>query len=196
MKWAKSMTITTRDLRPADIIVSTTGAGISAAIRNMIGSSVSHCILYVGGANVVEAIDRGVVNNPLEEALSHATLAIALRRRNLTERQRNNVITAANGFVSRSLPYDTLGAISSGVYTRRGLALGMAACRVMLPFCPVATIAGANNARPTMRTRPSSARNSSLGASSWPAPPSSTALQPTQPPATSGWPPRYSTSAS
>lgn len=142
------MGITTRDLRPADIIVSTTGAGISAAIRNMIGSSVSHCILYVGGSNVVEAIDRGVLNNPLEEALSHATLAIALRRRNLTERQRNDVIAAANGFVSRSLPYDALGAVSSGVYTRRGLALGTAACRVMLPFCPVATIAGAHNARP------------------------------------------------
>jgi hypothetical protein len=124
------MPLTSRDLRPADIIVSTTNAGVSAVIRNAIGSSVSHCILYVGGSNVVEAIDRGVVNNPLEEALSHATLAIVLRRRNLTVKQRNDVVAAANGFVWKNLPYDALGAAAAGVYTRRGLALGISDTRV------------------------------------------------------------------
>lgn len=142
------MPMTVRDLRPADIIVSTTNAAISSVIRNAIGSSVSHCMLYVGGSNVVEAIDRGVVSNPLEEALSYASLAIQLRRRNLTEKQRRDVVAFANGFVAKNLPYDALGAAGAGVYTKRGLALGMVACRVMLPFCPVAAIAGADNAKP------------------------------------------------
>jgi hypothetical protein len=142
------MPLTSRDLRPADIIVSTTNAGVSTVIRSAIGSSVSHCILYVGGSNVVEAIDRGVVNNPLDAALSHATLAIVLRRRNLTAKQRSDVVTAANGFVSKNLPYDALGAAGAGVYTRRGLALGMVACRVLMPFCPVATVVGVDNAKP------------------------------------------------
>lgn len=134
------------DLRPADIIVSTTNAGISTVIRNAIGSSVSHCMIYAGGSAVIEAVAHGVEKQPLADALDHATLAIALRRRNLTPQQRSAVLGHAEQF--RRRPYDALGAAGAGVYTRRGLALGMVACRVMLPFCPVATILGADNAKP------------------------------------------------
>lgn len=68
-------------LRPADIIVSTTDAAVSAMIRAGSGSSVSHSMLYIGGGAIVEAIDAGVVRRPLADALQGAVLAIALRRR-------------------------------------------------------------------------------------------------------------------
>jgi hypothetical protein len=84
------MLISVNSLRPADIIVSTTNAGISAVIRAGIGSSVSHSIIYVGGSTVVEAVGAGVVRQRLVDALQGAVLAIALRRRNLTEKQRGD----------------------------------------------------------------------------------------------------------
>lgn len=46
-------------LRPADIIVSTTNAAVSAVIRAGIGSSVSHSMIYIGGSTVIEAVERG-----------------------------------------------------------------------------------------------------------------------------------------
>jgi hypothetical protein len=82
------MPITVSALRPADIIVSTTDAGTSAMIRAGIGSSVSHSMIYVGGPFVVEAIESGVEKRPIATALDRAVLAIALRRRNLTDKQR------------------------------------------------------------------------------------------------------------
>jgi hypothetical protein len=80
-------------LRPADIIVSTTDAAVSAVIRTGIGSSVSHSMIYIGGSTVIEAVERGVLRRPLAEALGGAVLAIALRRRNLTEKQRADVVS-------------------------------------------------------------------------------------------------------
>ena len=138
--------LTERDLQPADVICSTTDARISAVIRSATGASVSHCILYIGGSYVIEAIASGVERRPLANALREANLAVVLRRQNLTPAQARSVIAHAERF--RHRPYDALGAAGAGVHTFRGLALGVVACRVMLPFCPVATAAGINNARP------------------------------------------------
>jgi hypothetical protein len=69
--------ISVNALRPADIICSTTDAAVSAVIRAGIGASVSHCILYVGGSFVIEAVGEGVRRRPLAEAIEGANLAIA-----------------------------------------------------------------------------------------------------------------------
>lgn len=61
------MTISASTLRPADIIVSTTDAAVSAVIRAGSGSSVSHSMLYIGGGSVVEAVEAGVVRRPLAD---------------------------------------------------------------------------------------------------------------------------------
>src|SRR5688572_11877595 len=98
------MLISVNALRPADIIVSTTNARISAVIRAGIGSSVSHSMLYVGGSHVVEAIGSGVTRQPLADALNHAVLAIALRRRNLTVKQQGDVVERANQLALKKLP--------------------------------------------------------------------------------------------
>jgi hypothetical protein len=136
--------LTVQALRPADIIVSTTNAGVSAVIRPGIGSSVSHSMIYVGGSNVIEAVERGVVRQPIAASLDHAVLAIALRRRNLTEKQRSDVVANAIRFMTR--PYDTLGAAGSGTNTGRGGLLAGFGCSISLMLCAAGTAEVQNNA--------------------------------------------------
>lgn len=147
------MTITISALRPADIIVSTTDAGVSAVIRAGIGSSVSHSMVYIGGGFVIEAIERGVVRRSLTEALDEAVLAIALRRRNLTVKQRDDVVAHATRFASSNLPYDKVGAAGSGTSTGRGGLLASLGCGISLLFCAVGTAEIANNAKPANADR-------------------------------------------
>jgi hypothetical protein len=142
------MLITVNALRPADIIVSTTDASVSAVIRAGIGSSVSHSMIYVGGGFVVEAIEIGVTRRPIADAIEHASLAIALRRRNLTEEQRRAVVEQANQFATRMIPYDVVGAAGSGTNTRRGGLLAALGCGISLGFCGAGTAGVVNNARP------------------------------------------------
>jgi len=97
-------------LRTADIIVSTTGATVSGAIRAGTGSSVSHSMLYIGNQFVVEAIASGVIKRPLTQAIRDASLAIALRRRNTTPGIRSAVVRQAELYARRGLPYDEIGA--------------------------------------------------------------------------------------
>jgi hypothetical protein len=132
------MPISVNSLRPADIIVSTTDAGVSAVIRAGIGSSVSHSMIYVGGGFVVEAIEIGVTRLPITSAIEHATLAIALRRRSLTEKQRSDVLANANRFALR--PYDTVGAAGSGTNTDLLAGFG---CSISLMLCGAATYGAA-----------------------------------------------------
>lgn len=141
--------ISANALRPADIICSTTDAGVSAVIRAGIGSSVSHCMIFIGGSDVVEAIGGGVTRRPLAAAMKDASLAIALRRRNLTEQQRSAVIAQATGFAIRHLPYDALGAAGAGVATgSKGALLAGFGCQLYLPLCGLAAASVVDNAKP------------------------------------------------
>lgn len=136
-------------LRPADIICTTTNAAVSAVIRAGIASSVSHCMLYFGGGFVIEAIGEGIRKRPLTVAIGDASLAIALRRRNLTEKQRNDVLSFASGFEAKHLPYDALGAAGAGVATgSKGAVLAGFGCAVYLPLCALAGGSVADNAKP------------------------------------------------
>lgn len=110
--------ITVANLRVADIIVSTTNAAISGAIRNAMGADISHAALFTQPNYVIEAIGDGVREHSYEEAYREATLAIALRRRNLTEENKSNVVNHARTFAG--LPYDAVGAAGSGMTTNRG----------------------------------------------------------------------------
>lgn len=139
------MLITVSALRPGDIIVSTTDAGVSAVIRAGIGSSVSHSMIYVGGSAVIEAIEEGVGRRPLAAALANAVLAIALRRRNMTEKQRADVVKYATQFMWR--PYDHVGAAGSGTSLARGGLLAALGCGISLGLCALGTAGVANNAK-------------------------------------------------
>lgn len=103
-------------------------------------------MLYEGGGFVIEAIGEGVRRRALTVSLGEASLAIALRRRNLTPQQQRAVLAAASGFEAKNLPYDALGAAGAGVATgSKGAALTGYGCAVFLPLCPI--VGGALPAR-------------------------------------------------
>lgn len=108
-------------LRKADIIVSTTGAEISGVIRAGIGADFSHTMLYKGNGIVIEAIAEGVVERSWADASRDATLAIALRRRNMNDSLKDEVIKHAESF--KGLKYDAVGAAGAGIYKPRGSVL-------------------------------------------------------------------------
>src|SRR4051794_38290114 len=95
-------------LRPADIILSTTNANISGAIRNAMGSDISHAALFTMPNFIIEAIGEGVIEHPYDEAVKEDTLAIALRRTHMTDDQRSKVVENARQFIGRG--YDATGA--------------------------------------------------------------------------------------
>jgi hypothetical protein len=142
------MTLAPSQLRVADIIVSTTSAAVSGAIRTGTGSSVSHAMVYVGGQFIVEAIGQGVVKRTLQQAISDASLAIALRRRNLTAAQRVVVKRHAESYARRGLPYDEIGAMGSGAVSGRGRLIAGAGCLLSLAACGSGAAAVLRNASP------------------------------------------------
>src|SRR5262249_25793652 len=77
--------IPTSVLEPADVIVSTTAAWTSRMIRKATQSVVSHSVLYMGGDEVVEADRYGVIKQSVTESLKDATLAVAYRRKDITD---------------------------------------------------------------------------------------------------------------
>lgn len=137
--------ITVASLRVGDIIVSTTNASISGAIRNSMGSDISHAALFTQPNYVIEAIGEGVVEHLYNDAYREATLAIALRRRNMTEQNKSDVVSHARTFAG--LPYDAVGAAGSGMTTGRGSFLGGAGCYISPFGCIVGGGAIVNNAR-------------------------------------------------
>lgn len=145
------MLISEHTLRPADIIVSTTDASVSAVIRAGTGSSVSHSMIYFGGSFVIEAVEEGVVRRSLAVALKEASLAIALRRRNLTDQQRRAVIKHATRFMFR--PYDKVGAAGSGTSLGRGSLLAAFGCGITLGLCALGIAGMADNAKPANADR-------------------------------------------
>jgi len=145
------MLISEHTLRPADIIVSTTDASVSAVIRAGIGSSVSHSMIYLGGSFVIEAVEEGVVRRPLAVALKEAALAIALRRRSLTDQQSRAVIEHATRFMFR--PYDKVGAAGSGTSLGRGSLLAAFGCGITLGLCALGIAGMADNAKPANADR-------------------------------------------
>jgi cell wall-associated NlpC family hydrolase len=127
-------------LKPADIIVSTTNAPlrfplngpqlmqdlgtiISGAIRADTRSPISHAMLYSGHGRVIEAIGDGVVERPLGQALQDATLAVAYRYKDLSDRQASTVITYARGKVG--LKYDLDGALGGGARTNPAVCMAV-----------------------------------------------------------------------
>jgi len=96
-------------LMDGDIIVSTTKEAISALIRLGTQAPVSHAMLYIGGGQVVEAIETGVVMRPIEEALEKSYLAVALRHSALTPEQALQIRDYAGQQIGK--PYNFLGII-------------------------------------------------------------------------------------
>ncbi|WP_194745187.1 YiiX/YebB-like N1pC/P60 family cysteine hydrolase [Thermaurantiacus tibetensis] len=105
---AGGMSIGYDALRVGDIILSTTDAAISRAIRAATSGAVSHAMLYVGqGGQVIEAVGDGVRLVPLDRALQDATVAVAFRAPGLDDVARQRVAEEAARLLDR--PYDRIG---------------------------------------------------------------------------------------
>lgn len=100
-------------MQPGDIIVSTTRAWVSRAIRLGTLSPVSHVMLYLGGGRVIEAVGSGVREVTVEAALHDAILAVAYRVRNLSTAQRDRVLSEARKF--KDQPYNYPGIVQRGI---------------------------------------------------------------------------------
>jgi cell wall-associated NlpC family hydrolase len=98
-------------LQPADIIVSTTRAFASEAIRFDTHSPVSHAALYAGNGEVVEALTQGVVRHTLPVALADDVLAVAYRSPQMTGEIADRIVAYAASQLGR--PYNFLGALLS-----------------------------------------------------------------------------------
>jgi len=106
--------ISPSELQVGDIIVSTTAAADSLAIRLATRSPVSHAGFYVGNPDrVVEALATGVVEHSLGVALADDTLAVAFRVRNLAAGQAQLAANFAVSEVGKS--YDFWSAFTAGV---------------------------------------------------------------------------------
>ncbi len=95
-------------LKIADIVLSTTPAGVSKAIRLATLSKVSHAMLCIGGDLVVEAIGDGVVQRSIFDAVKEANLAVAYRHPGLTEMQALKVRDFAGRQVGKDYNYGAL----------------------------------------------------------------------------------------
>ena len=123
------------ELFPADVIVTTDRhSPISATIRSLTGSSISHTMLYAGSNFVIEAWQAGVQKRHWDIATKTATLAIAPRKLGITGNQRKKVVEAAQQFVNKK-KYDAVGAIGSGWTFRMGFVVPY----VSIPSYPFVT---------------------------------------------------------
>jgi uncharacterized protein YycO len=121
--------LTVNDLRPADILLSTGDATVSAAIRAGTGSRFSHASIYVGDSEIIEAIDPGVVRQSLARAMSDDTLVCVYRRIRMSDAQARQVIRYATTQVGKS--YDVAGAVGAGASSGRGLVIRVFAGAMM-----------------------------------------------------------------
>lgn len=109
------------ELRPADILLSTGDAAVSAVIRVGTASRFSHSALYAGNSEIIEAIGQGVVRQPLARAISDDTLVAVYRRIRMADEQATRVVRYASMQIGK--PYDQAGAIGAGVTSKTGLVL-------------------------------------------------------------------------
>lgn len=93
------------DLRPGDILLTSTGTLRSAGIQLMTFAPVSHAAVYVGADQVVEAVGSGVRVRALRALLEEESVALALRYPDLSEQQAQSVRAVALGKVGRHFNY-------------------------------------------------------------------------------------------
>jgi cell wall-associated NlpC family hydrolase len=135
--------ITSAQLAPGDLIVSTTNAIWSQVIRQWTHSKISHVMLYLGHGQVVEAIPDGVVVRSLTAALHDATLAVAFRKKGLSHKVIQNVLAYARTKAAEKRAYDYRGAAGGGARANP------TACRALLGTAmrPIAELACRSAAR-------------------------------------------------
>lgn len=71
--------VTTADLQPGDIVLSSTNGATSLGIRLLTFSPVSHAALYMGNDTFAEAVGSGIQTRSSEQFLSEESTVVAFR---------------------------------------------------------------------------------------------------------------------
>lgn len=125
--------LTSGDLRPADILLSTGEAVASFFIRGATVSRFSHSALYIGEGQIVEAIGPGVGLKSLREAISDDTLVSVYRHVRITSAQAEQVVRYVSA--QKDKLYDWSGAVGGGVTSESGFVMS-------LFLSPIVTVGG------------------------------------------------------
>lgn len=80
-----------QDLRPGDLLFSSSIGVTSLGIRAFSASSVSHVAIYIGDNQVAEATGAGIQIVPLQQAMQHSDKLFALRAPDLTPQQATGI---------------------------------------------------------------------------------------------------------
>ncbi len=115
--------LSSNDLKPADILLSTGSAAASIVIRSGTLSRYSHAALYIGNSQIVEAIGSGVTQQSLQDAMSDDTLVAVYRRMRMSDAQRLQAIRSAKAQVGKK--YDYAGAAGGGITSGPGFVIGL-----------------------------------------------------------------------
>ncbi|QMI04187.1 YaeF family permuted papain-like enzyme [Citrobacter sp. RHB25-C09] len=83
--------ITVADLKPGDLLFSSSLGVTSLGIRAFSSASVSHVAIYLGDEEVAEATGAGVQIVSLQQAMKHSDKIFALRAPDLTPQQANEI---------------------------------------------------------------------------------------------------------
>jgi hypothetical protein len=104
-----------KDLRKGDILLNTTNAALSNAIKDVTKSNYNHAAIYVGNGKVVEAVGKGVREITLKEFLGDKDIVrvMVLRNGNLTANQQDAVASFAKSKVGAK--YNVGGLIGAAV---------------------------------------------------------------------------------
>ncbi len=81
---SEQKSISIKSLKVGDILLSAGLSGISLAIKVFTNSKFSHTALYIGGGEVIEASNKGVVINAIGKAISDDILVSVYRKNDLT----------------------------------------------------------------------------------------------------------------
>lgn len=103
------MTLIKSELKPGDVLVSTTSALTSKLINLATGSKVSHAMIYTGDGNIIEAIGDGVIKRTLTQAIAESYLCVAYRHKNMSKAQAQQIVQIVNKWVGKK--YDYLGTL-------------------------------------------------------------------------------------
>lgn len=125
-------TLTVSELKPADVLLTTSAGAVSSVIRFGTNSKYSHTALYVGNGQIIEAIEDGVRQRPLEAAVQSYLVVEVYRPFGLSPERARAVIQYAQ--MQAGKPYDFKAVATAGHNSAKGKVLCMAfgaACEIM-----------------------------------------------------------------
>ena len=93
------------ELQLADVILSTTGAGVSKVIKAGTAAHYSHTMLYAGKGMVIEAVANGVVHRSIKLATNGASYAHCFRLQELSSEAAGKIVAYALTKVGGSYAY-------------------------------------------------------------------------------------------